>query len=930
MRHFHMRLRPMIRVGPSAAPRSGEASACLPIGDCATRIPVSAAGIRRLLLAVAFLSGTLHGAALAGGGWDDLEFLYTFEGGSAQDLHVGTPDFVGCLDGEWRRSSAFDRWDGSSPDPADGAPGGIGIDYLPEQGEDGGATWVLSLEDPGDPRMMGFQDPCNQSLFLWRDTTHELDLAEGVTLSARWRLDAAPRWLQLPMLDIPVPNGSTLHGGGLGQIGFVQLVSGAGTRPATLGLALTGGETLQYAWDFGNGVECRIPPGSAERCLPVQDGAWVSVWLTAKEVQDGIALRIFLDGAPEPLVDEVLEDVPDGVIPGRIAETDGSPGSYIFLATGVAPGDAAAFQVDYVRVAPGVHEPSHCPHAARVRVEGGSVVIRWMPGRTAPSSLEVLRDGVLIASGVSPEPQFFVDRDQSPGDHVYDLLFQVPGTECPPLTTSISACPQALAAAPTPQGVWLRWENPWPLSPLWVLRDGTVIAVLTGETTSFLDLGAPVGMLTYGLVPSGGTCPLVETSVRNVAAVSALGDFGGVEAAWAYSLDPPQGARAADFLRFDGPDAAGGELDGTWSAGCGVDSWDGSVPGVIGDPLLDPYGSINPGGEAPGGIGLVRDGVVGAYLLEDTGDPRDFAWLDPSNRSILLGRDLGLEIPESGHRNLLRDGVTLRARFRLTPPARIVDVVAAPKGGAILQDGTGMFTLVHAGGLAPGARAECIGFSLDVNPVEPETGLLHVGQGPSAFAVPVLDPTHWLDVWLTISDPDPADESLSLRLYVNGDLDPSVSIDDWIPTPSPSRIGSCIGAVNSILMGLPSTPDSASVEVDLLAVLDGAFGPAVAAASVAFHRGDLNDDGVSNLTDAVMILGYLFLGEGDPSCLEAADIDDDGEVNLTDAVGLLVHLFSGGPPPARPGPPGYPCGYDPPGSPDLGCLSFRGCASPGP
>lgn len=63
--------------------------------------------------------------------------------------------------------------------------------------------------------------------------------------------------------------------------------------------------------------------------------------------------------------------------------------------------------------------------------------------------------------------------------------------------------------------------------------------------------------------------------------------------------------------------------------------------------------------------------------------------------------------------------------------------------------------------------------------------------------------------------------------------------------------------------------------------------------SPGMMRGDVNDDGACNITDAVNLLGHLFAGSFDPNCPDAADIDDDGTVNITDAVNLLSALFVG-------------------------------------
>jgi hypothetical protein len=96
-----------------------------------------------------------------------------------------------------------------------------------------------------------------------------------------------------------------------------------------------------------------------------------------------------------------------------------------------------------------------------------------------------------------------------------------------------------------------------------------------------------------------------------------------------------------------------------------------------------------------------------------------------------------------------------------------------------------------------------------------------------------------------------------------------------------------------------------------------------------FVRGDANSDGNINLTDGIVVLNYLFLGQAAPACMDAADADDTGAGNpsLTDAVIIFNWLFLGGPAPQPPSPgeasydPGD-CGPDP--TPDDG----MDCASP--
>ncbi|MGH9360679.1 MAG: hypothetical protein ACRD2T_02090, partial [Thermoanaerobaculia bacterium] len=69
-----------------------------------------------------------------------------------------------------------------------------------------------------------------------------------------------------------------------------------------------------------------------------------------------------------------------------------------------------------------------------------------------------------------------------------------------------------------------------------------------------------------------------------------------------------------------------------------------------------------------------------------------------------------------------------------------------------------------------------------------------------------------------------------------------------------------------------------------------------------FIRGDADLNRRVEITDAILILGGLFLGAGPISCLDAADVNDVGGVDITDPIFLLRFLFLGGEPP----PPPYP------------------------
>lgn len=88
-----------------------------------------------------------------------------------------------------------------------------------------------------------------------------------------------------------------------------------------------------------------------------------------------------------------------------------------------------------------------------------------------------------------------------------------------------------------------------------------------------------------------------------------------------------------------------------------------------------------------------------------------------------------------------------------------------------------------------------------------------------------------------------------------------------------------------------------------------------------FRRGDVNADGSLDISDAVSVLGFLFLGASPPSCIDAADVNDDATIDISDGVSILLHLFLGG---IEPPVPFRDCGVDPTED-DLNCECYPPC-----
>ena len=90
--------------------------------------------------------------------------------------------------------------------------------------------------------------------------------------------------------------------------------------------------------------------------------------------------------------------------------------------------------------------------------------------------------------------------------------------------------------------------------------------------------------------------------------------------------------------------------------------------------------------------------------------------------------------------------------------------------------------------------------------------------------------------------------------------------------------------------------------------------------AVPFRRGDVDADSARNISDALALLRGLF-SAAELACPKSADLNDSGTIELTDAIVLLRYLFLRGPEPPQ---PFHACGRDP--TPDgLGCGAFAAC-----
>lgn len=70
--------------------------------------------------------------------------------------------------------------------------------------------------------------------------------------------------------------------------------------------------------------------------------------------------------------------------------------------------------------------------------------------------------------------------------------------------------------------------------------------------------------------------------------------------------------------------------------------------------------------------------------------------------------------------------------------------------------------------------------------------------------------------------------------------------------------------------------------------------------------GDANSDGAANVSDAVWVINYVFIGGQPPNPLARGEVNCDGSVNVSDAVWIINYVFIGGNMPCDPTGDGIP------------------------
>ena len=157
-----------------------------------------------------------------------------------------------------------------------------------------------------------------------------------------------------------------------------------------------------------------------------------------------------------------------------------------------------------------------------------------------------------------------------------------------------------------------------------------------------------------------------------------------------------------------------------------------------------------------------------------------------------------------------------------------------------------------------------------------------------------------------------------------GTLDQAGNVWEWVETEVEGHRGIRGGSFDDYPLLFEAVYRDSQEPGQELEFIGFRVAAATGSSAPEFVRGDVNQDYEVDITDAVVILGYLYKGDEEPGCLSAGDTNDDSELDLTDGVFLLMSLYTS--PEPIPEPSGV-CGVDP--EPDtITCESFTACPLP--
>lgn len=107
-----------------------------------------------------------------------------------------------------------------------------------------------------------------------------------------------------------------------------------------------------------------------------------------------------------------------------------------------------------------------------------------------------------------------------------------------------------------------------------------------------------------------------------------------------------------------------------------------------------------------------------------------------------------------------------------------------------------------------------------------------------------------------------------------------------------------LSVINDSLIG--TAPDSSLMTDFTVTVSDPYWTTDKTVILRVYICGDVDADGLVNISDAVALINYIFHGGPPPDPESAGDANNDAAVNIADAIYIINYVFKGGPPPTCP------------------------------
>ncbi len=467
--------------------------------------------------------------------------------------------------------------------------------------------------------------------------------------------------------------------------------------------------------------------------------------------------------------------------------------------------------------------------------------------------------------------------------------------------------------------VELRFFHSGSLDGVEVLRDGALLAALDGGAASFVDRGAPSGVRTYEVrgVLGGARGDAARCTLRVGTGSIRLQSFSyPATAIHQVALDPGQGEYLAASLHY-------AVSDYLFRYGMNL-GFLGTIPSPFPAPeqvaalavrSKDRVTEIyclgwNPGAshETQGRFPLKvvdRSGAVLRALVLEVPKPRPEFVVFPSGMAWDSGTD-ALWLLERNSRTIVQyslDGALLSAFPHPAPIYQdfVYDYGLAVDGrrGAIYLASAGRYDREITRIVEVTRCGTLTGFEIPVGRPHHETvrGFSVSNEGYDIVAAAVAAGVSDLVLYRAFGPLRPleglacAKEGRSVRLSwtVPSDFDAiAIERDGELAAVLPGDAASW----------LDEAPGWGAGIYRVVGRRGDLSGPAVLCGPVrlrAFLRGDVEENRRLNISDAIAILSYLFLGWDAPACPKAADVDDSGRLDITDAIALLNYLFLSGP-----------------------------------